>query len=150
MVIKSLLPDRPSCVQKGKKSATVDSFATSSRNVYSRPSLLFLEALLLGKAAQTPIFSRKSSSSLSLEKGVAPGWISFCKFQNNSVRVILVLNCSLFCELSKERFTFSIHLEDTSSNIKVTRKLCSPTPQWIVINYWMCGLSTLSCDRSGR
>ena len=52
---------------RGLKSTMTDLYATPQRSISSRPLLLFLEALLLSKAAQTLFF---------LEKGGVPGWIS--------------------------------------------------------------------------
>ena len=46
----------------------VDAFTTPSKSVSSRPLLQFLEALLLRKATQTPMLTRKHSESLLLEE----------------------------------------------------------------------------------
>ena len=35
---------------------------------------------MLGKAAQIPMPSGRHLNPFALEQGVAPGWISFCKF----------------------------------------------------------------------
>ena len=51
----------------------VDLFATPSSSVSSsRPLLVFLEALLLGKAAQTTMLLETMVNSLALEKRGAP------------------------------------------------------------------------------
>ena len=45
-------------------------------NVFSRPLLQFLEALLLGNAAQTPCLLETSLNPFPREKGGTPVWIS--------------------------------------------------------------------------
>ena len=50
------------------KPTMADSYATPSRSVSSRPRLQFLEALLLGNAAQTPTLLEKLSESHLLRK----------------------------------------------------------------------------------
>ena len=57
-----------------------DSFTALSRSVSFRPLLLFLESLLLEKTAQTTMVYGKTLNPITLEKGVSPGLISFCKF----------------------------------------------------------------------
>ena len=49
----------------------VDLSTTQLRRLPSRPSLQFLEALLLRKATQTPILTR-TLNSFAHEKGVSP------------------------------------------------------------------------------
>ena len=56
--------------KKGGISTMADSFITPRRSVFSRPSLQFLEALLLREAGQTPMLTGQHSEYL-------PGWISF-------------------------------------------------------------------------
>ena len=63
-----------------------DSFTTPSRRVSSRPLQLFVEVLLLGKAAQTPMYSL------------------------TSMELILIPNCSLLClnsyDMSSLKYVF--------------------------------------------
>ena len=49
-----------------------DSFTTLTTHISSRPLLLFLEALLLRKAAQTPMLIESTQNTISLEKGRSP------------------------------------------------------------------------------
>ena len=67
-------------VTGGGEPIIADLFVTLSRRVSSKPLLLFLEALLLGKAAPVLMLYGKYSESLHLEIGVALRWISFCEF----------------------------------------------------------------------
>ena len=60
-----------------KKSTMADSNATLLRSISSRLLQLFLEALLLGTAAQK-LSLLNTQNSFTIEKGVVPGWISFC------------------------------------------------------------------------
>ena len=72
-----------------KKLKMVEANITLSRSVSSRPLLQFLEALLLGKAAQAPWFIGKHFKSLHYEEGGVPAWISFSMFVVNIERYSL-------------------------------------------------------------
>ena len=71
---------------KGKKSTMANLFTTLSRSTTSRPLLQFLEALLLRKAAQTPMLTGKHSESFhSWEWSLSWDGFLCCKFCCSSI-----------------------------------------------------------------